>query len=63
MSGKPLTDRTAERHLLKLADLIFTLGAKQPPGVSEQGLCGIFMRRLHFTVDGHKQIYGRPSGS
>lgn len=38
IAGKPLTDRIAMRHLLKLADLIFTLGANPTPGVSVQGV-------------------------
>jgi len=65
IAGKPLTDRTTQRHLLKLADLIFTRRANPTPGVCVcvcvcecACVCVTCVWQLHFIVDGHKQIYG-----
>lgn len=59
IAGKPLTARAAKRHLLKLADLIFTL--RLLVCVCAGGVMCVC--QLHFTLNGHEQIYGRSDGS
>lgn len=64
IAGKPLTDHSAKRHLLKLVDLIFTLPANPDSWCECAGgvICAcVCASCISLLMD--KQIYGRPDGS